>query len=119
MRVIVVLLILPVARLELTSLEIRSAFELHRHIYLIDTLNNTCYNINILKERSDYKIKSYSSRKIIKILEQDGWYLYKVTGDHYQFKHHAKKGTVTVPHPRKDLSVFEVKSISKQSGVIF
>ena len=72
-----------------------------------------------MKERSDYKIKSYSSRKIIKILEQYGWYLYKVTGDHYQFKHHTKKGTVTVPHPRKDLSIFEVKSISKQSGIIF
>ena len=75
--------------------------------------------LSIIEERSDYKIKSYSSRKLIKILEKNGWYLYRTTGDHYQFKHHTKKGTVTVPHPKKDLNVFEIKSISKQSGIIF
>ncbi|WIF94094.1 type II toxin-antitoxin system HicA family toxin [Caminicella sporogenes] len=62
-------------------------------------------------------MKSYSSREIIKILEKDGWYLKRTKGDHYQFKHQTKKGSVTVPHPKKDLPVKTVKSIFKQAGI--
>jgi predicted RNA binding protein YcfA (HicA-like mRNA interferase family) len=62
-------------------------------------------------------MKSYSSREIIDILKKDGWYLYKVSGDHYQFKHERKLGKVTIPHPKKDLPIGTLKSISKQSGV--
>jgi predicted RNA binding protein YcfA (HicA-like mRNA interferase family) len=62
-------------------------------------------------------MKSYSSREIIDILKKDGWYLYKVSGDHYQFKHEKKLGKVTIPHPKKDLPIGTLKSISKQSGV--
>ncbi|MCL1941698.1 MAG: type II toxin-antitoxin system HicA family toxin [Synergistaceae bacterium] len=40
-------------------------------------------------------------------------------GDHCQFKHPAKPGKTTVPHPRKSLGITEIKSISKQSGVQF
>ena len=54
------------------------------------------------------------STKMIKILMQDGWYLVNVVGSHYQYKHHWKKGKVTVPHPRKDLGHLE-KSIRKQA----
>ncbi|MCT8824363.1 type II toxin-antitoxin system HicA family toxin [Glaesserella parasuis] len=46
----------------------------------------------------------------------DGWYLARVNGSHHQFKHPTKKGTVTVPHPRKDLGHLE-KSIKKQAGL--
>ena len=72
-----------------------------------------------MKERSDNQIKSYSSRQVIKILKQNGWYLYEVEGDHYQFKHPTIKGKVTIPHPRKDLRIYEIKSIQKQSGLEF
>ena len=44
-----------------------------------------------------------NSQNIIKLLQADGWYLVHVVGSHHQFKHHAKRGKVTVPHPRKDL----------------
>jgi len=57
------------------------------------------------------------SREIIKKLEQDGWYQVGVTGSHYHFKHPAKKGKVTVPHPKKDIPLKTLKSIEKQSGV--
>jgi predicted RNA binding protein YcfA (HicA-like mRNA interferase family) len=38
-------------------------------------------------------------------------------GDHRQFKHPIKPGTVTVPHPIKDLDTWVVKSIAKQAGL--
>lgn len=62
-------------------------------------------------------MKSYSSREIIKIIEDDGWELARVTGSHHAFRHNIKKGTVTVPHPRKDLPLKTVKSILAQAGI--
>ena len=59
------------------------------------------------------------SRSIIRLLEEDGWYLVGVNGDHYYFKHRTKKGKVSVPHPVKDLPIGTLKSISKQTGVDF
>lgn len=35
-------------------------------------------------------------RDVIKMLEEDGWYLDRIRGSHRQFKHLVKKGTVTV-----------------------
>lgn len=56
-----------------------------------------------------------SSRDLIKLLKKDGWYLDRVKGNHYHFKHQYKKGLVTVPHPRKDLTVKTIESIFKQA----
>lgn len=64
-------------------------------------------------------MKSYSSREIIKQLKADGWYEVSCVGDHHQFKHGTKKGRVTVRHPVKGLSVNDIKSIEKQSGLKF
>ena len=64
-------------------------------------------------------MKSYSSREVIAILQKDGWEHVDTRGDHYQFKHPIKKGRVTVPHPKKDLSTDVIKSISLQSGIKF
>ncbi len=64
-------------------------------------------------------MKSYSSGKVISILKADGWYEVACDGDHHQFKHPTKKGRVTVTHPRKDIPIGTLKSISKQAGVIF
>ena len=60
---------------------------------------------------------SIASKDIIKILKGDGWFLSRTRGDHHQFKHKVKKGTVTVPHPKKDLPKKTVKSILKQAGL--
>lgn len=57
------------------------------------------------------------SKAVIKKIQADGWYEVRQTGSHKQFKHPTKKGTVTVPHPKSDLGVGTLKSISKQSGV--
>lgn len=64
-------------------------------------------------------MKSYSSREILRFLKQDGWYEIGCVGDHHQFKHATKKGRVTVRHPVKDLSLNDLKSIEKQSGLHF
>lgn len=64
-------------------------------------------------------MKSYSSREVIKALKNDGWYEVACDGDHHQYKHPIKKGRVTITHPRKDIPIGTLKSISKQSGVIF
>lgn len=62
-------------------------------------------------------MKSYSSREIIKILEEDGWYCVKTVGDHWQFKHPAKPGKVTITHPVKDMPAKTLNSILKQARI--
>jgi predicted RNA binding protein YcfA (HicA-like mRNA interferase family) len=57
------------------------------------------------------------SRELIRLLEADGWRSCRVRGSHHQFRHSTKPGTVTVPHPKKDLGVGLVKAIRKQAGV--
>lgn len=64
-------------------------------------------------------MKSYSSREVIEILKSDGRYEIGCDGGHHQYKHPTKKGKVTITHPRKDIPVGTLKSISKQSGIIF
>ena len=58
-----------------------------------------------------------NSRNIIKMLERDGWYLVDTKGSHHQFKHPAKKGRVTVPHPKRDIAKGTLNSILKQAGL--
>ena len=57
------------------------------------------------------------SRKVIKAIEKDGWYLVRITGGHHHFKHPVKSGIVTVPHPRKDIPKGTLNSIWKQAGL--
>ncbi|MBJ2252803.1 type II toxin-antitoxin system HicA family toxin [Pseudomonas shahriarae] len=45
----------------------------------------------------------------------DGWYLVRVRGSHHHFKHPAKPGLVTIPHPKKHLLDKTAKSILKQA----
>ena len=58
-----------------------------------------------------------SSKDLMKLLKKDGWYLDRVNGSHYHFKHKSKKGLVTVLHPRKDLPLKTVESIFRQAGL--
>lgn len=64
-------------------------------------------------------MKSYSSREVIKMLLDDGWYEVNVTGSHHQYKHPSKKGRVTVKHPDKDIPQKTLHSIEDQSGLSF
>ncbi len=64
-------------------------------------------------------MKSYSSREVIRILMEDGWYEVRVTGSHHQFKHPTKKGRVTVKDPDKNIPRKTLDSIERQSGLKF
>ncbi|HEX8267443.1 MAG TPA: type II toxin-antitoxin system HicA family toxin [Pyrinomonadaceae bacterium] len=57
-------------------------------------------------------------REIIKLIENDGWFLDRVKGSHRQYKHSTKRGTVTIPgHPNDDLHPKTANSILKQAGL--
>ena len=36
-------------------------------------------------------------KELIKLIEADGWYLARVSGGHWQYKHPTKQGLVTIP----------------------
>jgi predicted RNA binding protein YcfA (HicA-like mRNA interferase family) len=57
------------------------------------------------------------SKGIIRHIEADGWQLVRVTGSHHHFRHPTKPGSVTVPHPKRDLPVGTIKSIERQAGI--
>lgn len=57
------------------------------------------------------------SREVIKRIEADGWEAVRQTGSHLHFRHPAKPGTVTVPHPKAEIPVGTLRSIEKQSGL--
>ena len=58
-----------------------------------------------------------ASRDVIAALKAEGWRLDLITGSHHIFRHPAKPGTVTVPHPRKDVPIGTLKSIERQTGI--
>jgi predicted RNA binding protein YcfA (HicA-like mRNA interferase family) len=57
-----------------------------------------------------------NSRKLMRMLEQDGWVLECVNGDHHTFKHPDRDQLITVTHPRKDLPTGLVRRIYKLAG---
>lgn len=64
-------------------------------------------------------MKSYSSRDIIEILELNGWVYKYSRGSHNYYIHHERKGKVTIPHPRKDITKGTLKSITRLTGITF
>ena len=62
-------------------------------------------------------MKRYKVRQVIDLLKRDGWILDRTKGDHRQFVHLTKPGTVTVSGQMNDeLSQFLLNSIWKQAG---
>lgn len=58
------------------------------------------------------------TKELIKIIENDGWYLVRTRGSHRQYKHSIKKGLVTVPGKLSDeLAPGTLNSILKQAGL--
>jgi len=62
-------------------------------------------------------VKVYSSKELIKLIEADGWTLIRIKGSHHHFEHSVKPGTVTVPHPKKDMDIRTSNSILRQAGL--
>jgi predicted RNA binding protein YcfA (HicA-like mRNA interferase family) len=57
-------------------------------------------------------------RDVLRMLNEDGWFLVATRGSHRQLKHAAKAGRVTVPgKPNDDLAPGTLNSIMKQAGL--
>jgi predicted RNA binding protein YcfA (HicA-like mRNA interferase family) len=57
-------------------------------------------------------------RKLMKLLESDGWFLHREKGSHRQYRHPVKSGLVTIPgHPDDDVNPGTLASILKQAGL--
>jgi predicted RNA binding protein YcfA (HicA-like mRNA interferase family) len=55
---------------------------------------------------------------VLRMLQDEGWYLHSTRGSHRQFKHPTKPGRVTVAgKPSDDLASGTLNSILKQSGL--
>ena len=59
------------------------------------------------------------TKEIIKLIEEDGWFVVRQSGSHRQYKHSLKKGLVTIPIHRlsNDLPPGLEKSILKQAEI--
>jgi predicted RNA binding protein YcfA (HicA-like mRNA interferase family) len=58
-----------------------------------------------------------NSAEIVKLIQADAWRLVRISGSHHHFRHEAKGGLVTIPHPKKDLPPGTLNSILKQAGL--
>jgi predicted RNA binding protein YcfA (HicA-like mRNA interferase family) len=57
-------------------------------------------------------------REVIRLIEEDGWFLVATRGSHRQYKHATKAGRVTVAgKPSDDLAPGTLNSILKQAGL--
>jgi predicted RNA binding protein YcfA (HicA-like mRNA interferase family) len=55
-------------------------------------------------------------RDVIRLIEDDGWYLVATKGSHRQYKHPTKLGRVTIAgHPNDDLAPGTLNSVFKQA----
>jgi len=57
-------------------------------------------------------------RDIIRLIENDGWYMVVTKGSHRQYKHPQKSGRVTIAgHMNDDISPGTLNSIMKQANL--
>lgn len=57
-------------------------------------------------------------KEVVRLLEQDGWFLVATRGSHRQYKHAVKKGRVTVAGKASDdMPIGTLSSIRKQADL--
>ena len=57
-------------------------------------------------------------RDIIRLIEEDGWYLVRTRGDHRQFKHQTKPSLVTIAGKLSDdIRKGTLNSVLKQAAL--
>jgi predicted RNA binding protein YcfA (HicA-like mRNA interferase family) len=58
-----------------------------------------------------------NSKKLIKLLTDNGWKLVRIDGSHHIFTKAGNPNNLAVPHPRKDLKLGTVKGLLKKAGL--
>ena len=64
-------------------------------------------------------MKCYSSKKVIKILQKNGWYEKRVKGGHHIFANEMTNNIVVVSTSKKIIPIGTLKRIESQSGIKF
>jgi predicted RNA binding protein YcfA (HicA-like mRNA interferase family) len=59
---------------------------------------------------------SYNSKDLIKLLENNGFRLLRISGSHHMYFKDGI-GVIPVPHPKKDMAVGTYNSILKKAGL--
>jgi len=55
---------------------------------------------------------------VIRLIEDDGWFMVRINGSHRQYHHPSKTGTVTISgNPGVDMPKGTLNSVLKQSGL--
>jgi len=63
--------------------------------------------------------KSYSSREVVRILKDDGWYFDSQVGSHKHYKHPLKAGKATVVQGKEAVPRGTLNGIEMQTGLKF
>lgn len=59
------------------------------------------------------------SAELIKLLENDGWKLVRVSGSHHIFKKDGISELISLSHPEKDVSKLQLTKAQRISGLSF
>ena len=81
---------------------------------MIESINFRTFAL-VIKTFCD--MKKYKVKDVLQMLKKDGWFLARTKGDHRQFKHPVKSGTVTIRGKESEvLNQFLLNSIWHQAG---
>ncbi|WP_046476800.1 type II toxin-antitoxin system HicA family toxin [Candidatus Filomicrobium marinum] len=58
----------------------------------------------------------FNSRKLLRLLQKDGWVITRINGSHHTLKKKGVKHPIIFVHPKKDLPIGLVKRIYKDAG---
>ena len=84
----------------------------------IDQMTLYCYQDYLLINLKYGIIFNVKVRDVIKMIEEDGWYLSRTRGSHRQYKHSIKSGLITIAgKPNHDLAKGTLNSILKKAGL--
>lgn len=78
--------------------------------FIAPTYSQNIMNLSILIFAKTRIIYTYRA------LNSYGWVVVRIKGSHHQLKPPTRKGTVTIPHPKKDLPRKTFESILEQAG---
>jgi predicted RNA binding protein YcfA (HicA-like mRNA interferase family) len=63
-------------------------------------------------------VRDVKVRDVIRLIEEDGWFLVATRGSHRQYKHLIKPGRVTVAgKPSDEMAPGTLNSVRKQAGL--
>ena len=63
------------------------------------------------------RLPAVAPRKLIRVLEREGWQLDRVKGSHHVFRHPGFPNRVVVPMHRRDLAPGTLNTILKGAGI--